>query len=65
MKAGDRIEMVQMTDDPDPILPGTQGTVRHVESVRLDRAFIQIDVQWDNGRTLMVCCPPDLVRRIG
>jgi hypothetical protein len=63
---GDRIEMIRMSDDPNPIAPGTKGTVRHVEPVRLGPGdnFTQIDVLWDNGRTLMVVCPPDRIRKI-
>ena len=31
---GDRIELVEMPEDPDPILPGTQGTVDFVNEMR-------------------------------
>lgn len=65
MKTGDRIEMVNMPEDPNPIPRGTQGTVTHVNPVNLggDR-FTQVSVNWDNGRTLMVVIPPDSVRVI-
>jgi hypothetical protein len=47
VKVGDRVRMVNMPDDPDPIEPGTEGTVTKVQP-RVD----VIDVKWDNGRTL-------------
>lgn len=46
-EVGDRIELVAMPDDPDPIEAGAQGTVEHVEP-----ACDQIIVNWDNGRKL-------------
>jgi hypothetical protein len=53
---GDRIRLVAMSDDPDPIPPGTTGTVT---AVRPQRTWAQVDVAWDNGRTLMLVVPPD------
>jgi hypothetical protein len=44
---GKRIKMIFM-EDPDPIEPGTMGTV-----IKLDGAG-QIQVKWDNGRNLSV-----------
>jgi hypothetical protein len=49
-----------MRDDPDPVQIGEVGTV-----VRATRhgggkdAWLQIDVAWDNGRSLMLVSPPD------
>jgi hypothetical protein len=45
-----------MTDDPDPIPPGTTGTVI---AVRQLGTRCQVDVAWQNGRTLMLVVPPD------
>jgi len=55
-KSGDRIRLLAMPDDPDPILPGTTGTV---VAVRQQGTWAQVDVKWDNGRTLMLVVPPD------
>ena len=53
---GDRIRLVAMSDDPDPIPPGTTGTVT---AVRQHGTWSQVDVAWDNGRRLMLSVPPD------
>jgi hypothetical protein len=50
-----------MTDDPDPIPAGTLGTVAGVYP---QRDWLQVDVRWDNGRSLMLCIPPDEVEAI-
>ena len=55
VRVGDRIRLVGMQDDPDPIQIGELGTVtdcRHNGGGR--NAWFQIDVSWDNGRTLML-----------
>jgi hypothetical protein len=57
-KVGDRIELVSMRDDPDPIELWTRGTVDFVNDNPAS-GFVQYGVQWDNGRTLMLCVPPD------
>jgi hypothetical protein len=56
LTVGDRIELVEMTEDPDPIPSGTRGTVDWVNELP---TFTQIGVRWDNGRSLMFCVPPD------
>lgn len=45
-KEGMRIRCVSMTDDPNPIAPGTEGTIRLVDGMGI------IHVKWDNGRIL-------------
>lgn len=65
MKIGDRIELIEMLDDPNPIPIGTKGTIQSINPVNFGREkFTQIDVKWDNGRTLMLSIPPDRVKII-
>ncbi len=57
---GDRIRLIAMQDDPDPIQVGSLGTVFHVARHGAgQRLWHQIDVAWDNGRRLMLVSPPD------
>lgn len=58
---GDRIRLVSMPNDPDPIPVGTAGTVAGIHP---QRDWTQIDVNWDNGRTLMLSIPDDCVERL-
>ncbi len=59
-RIGDRIRLVAMQDDPDPIAVGQTGTVAGVNLHNAGNdGWIQIDVSWDNGRTLMLVSPPD------
>lgn len=59
-RPGDRIRLLAMSDDPDPIAPGQLGTVLGVSHHGCGKdAWCQIDVAWDNGRTLMLVSPPD------
>ncbi len=65
LRPGQRIELVEMHDDPDPIDPGTRGVVRSVAKHGSGAdAFLQVDVEWDNGRSLMLVVPPDRYRII-
>jgi len=60
LRPGDRIRLMAMHADPDPIPVGETGTVvschRHITG---GNEWFQIDVAWDNGRKLMLVCPPD------
>ncbi|WP_413431546.1 DUF4314 domain-containing protein [Crateriforma spongiae] len=58
---GDRVRLVSMTDDPDPVPAGSTGTVAGVYP---QRGWLQLDVDWDNGRSLMLSIPPDVAERI-
>jgi hypothetical protein len=61
-KPGDRIRLLAMPDDPDPIPTGEVGTVIGVASHGDGKkAWHQVDVKWDNGRNLMLTLPPDRI----
>ncbi len=55
-RPGDRIRLLYMGDDPDPIPVGSTGTVLAVTT----GPFAQIEVDWDNGRSLTLI--PDVDR---
>lgn len=55
--AGTRVEIDYM-DDPDAILPGTKGTVDHIDDVG------QIHVNWDNGRYIAIIPEEDSFHKI-
>ena len=59
-RAGDHIRLKSMPDNPDPIQAGQSGTVCDIArtSDRCD-AWVEIDVDLDDGRTLTVDSPPD------
>ncbi len=60
---GDRVELLAMPSDPDPIPVGSRGTVMAVSNhVTGGERWLQVDVAWDSGRTLMLVIPPDRVR---
>ena len=63
---GDRIRLLSMPEDPDPLLPGSLGTVvsTHMHGSGTD-AWLQIDVKWDSGRSLMLATPPDCFELAG
>ena len=58
LKKGDRIRLVSMPQDPDPIPVGSLGTVVAVHN---HRDWIQVEVDWDNGRKLMLSLPEDSI----
>ena len=62
LQAGDRVRLVSMTGDPDPIPAGETGTVIGVYP---HGSWTQLDVDWDTGRSLMLSIPPDQVERVG
>lgn len=49
---GARVRLLSMPDDPDPIEPGSEGTINYVG--KFPGEGQQIGVDWDNGRTLML-----------
>lgn len=65
-KSGDRVLLVHMGDDPDPIKPGSEGVVVHTAELnfRGEDPQEQVSVKWDDGRTLACLVPPDVVVRV-
>ncbi len=61
LKLGDRIRLISMPMDPDPIPVGSLGTVLRVH---VHGDWSQVEVAWDNGRTLMLTMPEDCVEVI-
>jgi hypothetical protein len=56
-RKGDRIRLIEMVEDLDPIPPGTFGTVNEEPMLLTD--CWAIPVQWENGRTHALLMPPD------
>ena len=54
---GDRVTLVHMVGDPDPIPPGAVGTVVGID--RWPDATWNIGVHWDSGRSLGLIYPLD------
>lgn len=48
IQTGDRIRLISMPDDPDPIPVGSTGTIEAVTEGPMG----QVMVRWDSGRTL-------------
>ncbi len=62
---GDRIELIRMEDDPDPIAPGTQGIVTSIQKFPGERGYpTHYEIDWDNGRALSIIVPPDEAKKI-
>ena len=55
---GTRLELISMGKDPDPVPPGTRGTVERVNS------YGDIEMSWDNGRTLSLILGEDSFRKL-
>lgn len=60
LKTGDRIRLLHMPNDPNPIPEGTLGTVLGVTELHFKEKEVQVLVKWDNGRSLSCICPPDV-----
>ena len=55
---GTRLELISMGKDPDPVPPGTRGTVERVNS------YGDIEMSWDNGRSLSLITGEDSFRKL-
>lgn len=55
---GTRLELISMGKDPNPVPPGTRGTVERVNS------YGDIEMSWDNGRTLSLIPGEDSFRKL-
>ena len=55
---GTRIVLLSMGDDPNPILPGTRGTVNFIDDMAT------IHCSFDNGRSLGICYGEDSFRAL-
>ena len=55
---GTRLELISMGKDPVPVPPGTRGTVERVNS------YGDIEMSWDNGRTLSLIPGEDSFRKL-
>lgn len=65
-KKGDRVRLVFMPNDPNPVPEGTEGTVLDVQQMDWGHdKWSQVAVEWDNGRSLSCVCPPDYLEIIG
>jgi hypothetical protein len=47
-----------MPEDPDPIPSGSLGTVC---AIYPHHRWMQVEVDWDNGRSLMLSLPDDVI----
>lgn len=72
VKIGQRIRLIRMDDDPDPIPVGTTGEVLEVIEAMVLQAGVSgqrrewyIQMKWDNGRTLNLIYPKDEFEVIG
>jgi hypothetical protein len=52
LKVGARVRLLNMPDDPNPLPPGSEGTINYVG--KFPGEGQQIGVTWDSGSTLML-----------
>lgn len=55
---GDRIMLIKMRDDPNPIPPGTKGTIINYGPC-VNQKHVHVDVSWDINRSLSLVWPID------
>jgi hypothetical protein len=62
VRVGDRVRLLYMGPDPDPIAPGAEGTVDWLSDLTNFGAAgggWQVGVRWDSGRRLLLAWPED------
>ena len=55
---GTRLDLISMGKDPDPVPPGSRGTVDHVDDMGT------IHMRWDSGRSLGLIPGEDSFRKL-
>jgi len=60
-KVGDKVELVHMGVDPDPINVGQRGIIEEIRELLYFKQT-QIWIKWDDGRTLAVVLPEDSIK---
>ena len=58
LPAGCRVQLIDMASDPNPVEPGTMGTVNFVDDIGT------VFIDWDNGRCLGLVIGVDRFLRI-
>lgn len=58
---GERVELVEMTHNPNSVLPGTTGIV---EAVDRCEEGVRYEIRWSTGETSPVFVPPDRLQLI-
>ena len=67
IKVGDRVMLLAMPNDPNPIHVGAKGTVELISDLTMlnnRKNQLQFLIKWDNGRSLSCVCPPDQLKVI-
>lgn len=62
IQKGDRIELIKMDDDPNPIPAGMRGDVESINPIMDGQT--QVWVNWDNGRRFPVILPEDQIWKL-
>lgn len=56
LKVGDRVRLISMADERYPVSAGTTGTV---VGIYPHHDWVQVDVDWDGDRSLVLSIPPE------
>ena len=61
LQKGDRVELITMSQDPNPIPNGTKGVVTKANNVQGEMIY---EMQWDNGRSLSLIGSVDIWKKL-